>query len=68
MNPLHQLQQKIIQQHLWEREVELARNQYLKVKGSIDTNIYLVEEAAFESLLLMRMRNIQFDLLTGTIL
>ncbi|UJH90386.1 Crp/Fnr family transcriptional regulator [Antarcticibacterium sp. 1MA-6-2] len=46
MNPLHQLQQKITEQHLWERELEFARNEYLKVKGSKDTNIYFVEEGS----------------------
>ena len=46
MNPLHQLQQKIEAQNLWEREIELGRNDYLKVKGSVDTNVYFVEEGS----------------------
>lgn len=46
MNPLHQHQQKLIEQHLWERELELAPNEYLKVKGSIDPYINFMEEGS----------------------
>ena len=28
---------------LWEKELEIGRNEYLKVKGSIDTNLYFIE-------------------------
>lgn len=28
--------------NLWEKDISLERNEYLKVKGSVDTNIYLV--------------------------
>lgn len=42
MNPIEILIENINKQNLWEREIELSRNEYLKVKGSIDTNIYLV--------------------------
>ncbi|MGK0412257.1 MAG: CRP-like cAMP-binding protein [Polaribacter sp.] len=42
MNPITNLIDKINNQNLWDKEIELERNEYLKVKGSIDTNIYLV--------------------------
>jgi CRP-like cAMP-binding protein len=42
MNPIAKLIDKINNKNLWDREIELERNEYLKVKGSIDTNIYLV--------------------------
>lgn len=29
--------------NLWDKEIALERNEYLKVMGSIDTNIYLVK-------------------------
>ena len=28
--------------NLWEKEVELSRNEFLKVSGSIDTNLYFI--------------------------
>lgn len=33
---------KIDQLQLWDKKLELSRNEYLKVKGSIDTNLYFV--------------------------
>ncbi|WP_308993437.1 Crp/Fnr family transcriptional regulator [Mariniflexile litorale] len=42
MNPISNLVERINKNDLWDREIELERNEYLKVKGSIDTNIYLV--------------------------
>jgi CRP-like cAMP-binding protein len=42
MNPISNLIDNLNTQNLWDREIELKRNEYLKVKGSIDTNIYLV--------------------------
>lgn len=42
MNPILNLISKINNENLWDREIQLERNEYLKVKGSIDTNIYLV--------------------------
>ncbi|EPR68310.1 Crp/Fnr family transcriptional regulator [Cyclobacterium qasimii] len=33
---------QIDQQQLWDKKLELSRNEYLKVKGSIDTNLYFV--------------------------
>ena len=34
---------KLHEADLWEGEKELARNEYLKVSGSIDTNLYFIE-------------------------
>lgn len=42
MNPLEQLQLKISAENLWERELKLSRNEYLKFSGSVDTNLYFV--------------------------
>lgn len=42
MNPILNLISKINNENLWDREIQLERNEYLNVKGSIDTNIYLV--------------------------
>ena len=44
--PLQNLLQQIEERELWEQELELSRNEYLKVKGSIDTRIYFVEEGS----------------------
>lgn len=46
MNLLQQLIEKIHAQNLWERELELRRNEYLKVAGSTDTNLYFVQEGS----------------------
>ena len=42
MNPIINLIDRINNENLWDKEIQLERNEYLKVKGSIDTNIYLV--------------------------
>lgn len=42
MNPILILIEEINSQNLWNKELKLGRNEYLKVKGSIDTNLYLV--------------------------
>jgi len=42
MNPILNFIEKIDQQNLWDKELEINRKEYLKVKGSIDTNLYLV--------------------------
>jgi CRP-like cAMP-binding protein len=43
MNPISTLIDRITEEGLWENIIQLERNEYLKVQGSIDTNIYLVE-------------------------
>ncbi|KZS39584.1 Crp/Fnr family transcriptional regulator [Aquimarina aggregata] len=46
MNPISVLIEKISHHNLWNKEITLDRNEYLKVKGSIDTNIYLVQSGS----------------------
>lgn len=46
MNPIQKLLNSISNQNLWNKEIELQRNEYLKVSGTIDTNIYLVLEGS----------------------
>ena len=43
MNPLQQIIEQIETANLWEKELVLARNEYLKVQGSIDTNVYFIK-------------------------
>ncbi len=42
MNPIQTIIELLSSQNLWEKDIILERNEYLKVKGSVDTNIYLV--------------------------
>lgn len=42
MNPISILIKEINNQNLWHKEITLNRNEYLKVKGSVDTNFYLI--------------------------
>lgn len=42
MNPIELLLDKMQQADLWGKKLQLRRNEYLKVKGSIDTHLYLV--------------------------
>ena len=42
MNLIETLYHKINEQNLWEKKLTLNRNEYLKVKGSIDTQLYYV--------------------------
>lgn len=42
MNPISKLIENINKEALWDKELTLDRNAFLKVKGSIDTNLYLV--------------------------
>ncbi|MBM1108220.1 Crp/Fnr family transcriptional regulator [Aurantibacter crassamenti] len=46
MNPISNLINRIDHENLWDCEITLARDEYLKVKGSIDTNIYLVVQGS----------------------
>ncbi len=32
--------------NLWENEIEISRNEYLKLKGSIDTNLYFIQNGS----------------------
>lgn len=42
MNPIAELCNKIYNQNLWERTITLKRNEYLKVAGTKDTNLYFI--------------------------
>lgn len=42
MNPIEQLVQRIDEHGLWEKTIVLSRNEFLKVRGSVDTNVYYV--------------------------
>ncbi|MCK0146243.1 Crp/Fnr family transcriptional regulator [Arenibacter sp. F26102] len=46
MNPIAHLKEQLDQEGLWTAELELNRNQYLKVQGSMDTNLYWVAEGS----------------------
>lgn len=41
-NPIAKLIDRINTENLWDKEIKLERNEYLKIKGTVDTNIYLV--------------------------
>ncbi|MRH99654.1 cyclic nucleotide-binding domain-containing protein [Kriegella sp. EG-1] len=42
MNPITNFIAKIDQQNLWEKQLVVNRKEFIKVKGSIDTNLYFV--------------------------
>lgn len=42
MNPILYFKDKIDEFHLWDKHLELNRKEHLKVKGSVDTNLYYV--------------------------
>ncbi|MBP0902227.1 Crp/Fnr family transcriptional regulator [Mariniflexile gromovii] len=46
MNLLRGLLSKIIEENAFEKSVHLKKNEYLKIAGSSDTNLYYVEEGA----------------------
>ncbi len=46
MDPISIVVNKINSKNLWDKEIKLERNEYLKVKGSIDTNVYLVKNGS----------------------
>ena len=46
MNYISTLISKLNDENLWDKEIELKRNEYLKAKGSIDTNIYFVKNGS----------------------
>lgn len=52
MDIISSLVRKIDQQNLWEKEITLKRNEYLKVKGTIDTNLYYVKSGSLRIFLL----------------
>ncbi|OBX25138.1 CRP-like cAMP-binding protein [Gelidibacter algens] len=42
MNPILNFIEKIDQQNLWDKTLKLNRKGYLKVSGSVDTNLYFI--------------------------
>lgn len=42
MNLIQELYNRIASQNLWDRGIILKRNEYLKVSGTIDTNLYYI--------------------------
>lgn len=42
MNPIANFIEKIDYNNLWDNQLEIERKEHLKVKGSIDTNLYFV--------------------------
>tara|TARA_R110000868_G_scaffold3259_5_gene21334 strand:- start:640 stop:1176 length:537 start_codon:yes stop_codon:yes gene_type:complete len=46
MNENQLLIETIENNDLWEKEIEICRNEYLKVKGSVDTNLYFVKNGS----------------------
>ncbi|MEM6684486.1 MAG: Crp/Fnr family transcriptional regulator [Bacteroidota bacterium] len=46
MNPISTLLDHMHAAAVWENEIILERNAYLKVKGSIDTNLYFVQSGS----------------------
>ncbi len=46
MDLIATLIKEISDRNVWDYEMKLDRNEYLKVKGSIDTNLYLVKNGS----------------------
>lgn len=46
MNETQLLVDLIEDNDLWEKEIEIGRNEYVKVKGSIDTNLYFIKNGS----------------------
>lgn len=44
MNLIEDLHQRIDKANLWKKSISLKRNDFLKVKGSTDTNLYFIKE------------------------
>ena len=44
----NQLYQIFQEQQLFEKKIELKRNDFLSQKGTIDTNIYFVEDGSLK--------------------
>ncbi len=46
MNTIQQLTDQLQSQNLWDKELILPRNAYLKVRGSTDTNVYYIKSGS----------------------
>lgn len=52
MNLITELYTRIERENLWETKVSLKRNEYLKVSGSIETNIYYITSGSLKIFML----------------
>lgn len=52
MNLFEELEQRIAQypKQLWEKQISLKRNEYLKTPGTVDTNLYFVTSGSLQIL------------------
>lgn len=48
MSVIQQLQQKITATNKWDKSITLERNEYLKVGGSTDTNLYYITSGSLK--------------------
>jgi CRP-like cAMP-binding protein len=46
MNQTNLLLDKINEDNLWKKEISLKRNEFLKVNGDIDTNLYFIKSGS----------------------
>ncbi|MFM7024238.1 MAG: Crp/Fnr family transcriptional regulator [Flavobacteriales bacterium] len=46
MNPIQQLYEQLLHHPAWKKKQVIKRNEFLKVKGSADLNIYFVESGS----------------------
>ena len=46
MNEIELLINTIESNNLWDNDIEISRNEYLKVKGSADTNLYFIKNGS----------------------
>ena len=42
MTIIEQLKEKFDKANLWEKDIQIARNEYLNVKGRLNTNLYFI--------------------------
>ncbi|NDV15442.1 cyclic nucleotide-binding domain-containing protein [Muricauda sp. TY007] len=52
MDIIQELYHQIDKENLWKKEVSLKRNEYLKVSGSTDTNLYYIIAGAIKIFIL----------------
>lgn len=64
MNLLKELEDKIARypKELWEKEIGLKRNEYLKKPGTVDTNLYFIKSGSLQILLETEEDDITFRL------
>ena len=49
LNLVSELKQRLDEAGIWDREMALRRNEYLKVKGEADTNVYFIVEGSLRA-------------------